>query len=100
MKAVHAGSIRSALKVASSTALAADALRKTAAATVYRASKNIVSSLTHTRASMTAVNVSITRIPPSPPAEKATTGQVATIWFIIAKVTHIQGPYVSNPNRV
>jgi len=21
-------------------------------------------------------------------------------WFIIAKVTHIQGPYVSNPNRV
>jgi len=42
MKAVHAGSIRSALKVASSTALAADALRKTAAATLYRASKNIV----------------------------------------------------------
>src|SRR5215831_3999921 len=47
----------------SSTALAADALRKTAAATVYRASKNIVSSQTHSRASMTAVNVSITRIP-------------------------------------
>jgi hypothetical protein len=41
MKALHAGSIetagRSALKVAFSTALAADALRKTAAATVYRA---------------------------------------------------------------
>jgi hypothetical protein len=49
MKAVHAGSIRYALKVASSTALAADALRKTAATTVYRASKNIVSSQTHTR---------------------------------------------------
>jgi hypothetical protein len=48
MKAVHAGSIRYALKVASSTALAADALRKTAAATVSRASKNIVSSQTHT----------------------------------------------------
>ena len=43
-KALHAGSIRSALKVSSSAALAADALRKTAAATVYRASKNIVSS--------------------------------------------------------
>jgi hypothetical protein len=42
MKAAQAGSIRSALKVASSTAFAADALRKTAAATVYRASKNIV----------------------------------------------------------
>src|SRR5215475_5597039 len=34
-------------RVASSTALAADALRKTAAATVYRASKNIVFSHTH-----------------------------------------------------
>src|SRR6516165_9314001 len=60
MKALHAGSIetagKSALKVASSTALAADALRKTAAATAYRASKNIVSSQTHTRASMTSVN--------------------------------------------
>jgi hypothetical protein len=43
MKAAQAGSIRSALKVASSTALAADALRKTAAATVYRASKPRVS---------------------------------------------------------
>ena len=42
MKAAQAGSIRSALKVASSTAFAADALRKTAAATVYRASKNNV----------------------------------------------------------
>jgi len=40
-------------------ALAADALRKTAAATVYRASKNIVFSQTHTHASMTAVNVSL-----------------------------------------
>jgi len=50
MKALHAGSIetagRSAFKVASSTALAADALRKTAAATVYRAGKNIVFSQT------------------------------------------------------
>src|SRR5262245_12258900 len=58
MKALHACSICSALKIASSTALTADALRETAAATVYRASKNIVSSQTHTRASMTAVNVS------------------------------------------
>src|SRR5262249_20107229 len=67
MKALHAGSIetagRSALKVASSTALAADALRKTAVATVYRVGKNIVFSQTHTHASMTAVNVSITRTP-------------------------------------
>jgi len=59
MKAAHAGSIRSALKVASSTAFAADALRKTAAAIVHRASKNIVFS----RAFMTAMHVSITRIP-------------------------------------
>src|SRR5262249_23234772 len=67
MKALHAGSIRtagkSAFKVASSTAFAADALRKTAAATVYGVGKNIVFSQTHTHASMTAVNVSITRIP-------------------------------------
>jgi hypothetical protein len=53
MKALHAGSIetagRSAFKVASSTALAADALRKTAAATVYRVGKNTVFSQTHTQ---------------------------------------------------
>jgi len=54
MKALHAGSIetagRSAFKVASSTALAADVLRKIAAATVYRAGKKP----RHTHASMTA----------------------------------------------
>src|SRR6516165_8936574 len=69
MKALHAGSIetagKSALKVASSTALAADALRKTAATTVYRASKNIVFSQTHTHASMTAENVENTQTLPS-----------------------------------
>jgi hypothetical protein len=44
MKAAQAGSIRSALKVASSTAFAADALRRTAAATVYLPAKTSFSS--------------------------------------------------------
>jgi hypothetical protein len=45
----HGTMTKSSTFLASSTALAADALRKTAAATVYRVSKNIVSSETHTR---------------------------------------------------